>query len=252
MKTTFLGTGTSQGIPVITCTCNVCTSSDRKDNRLRSSVWIETDGLNIVIDAGPDFRQQMLRASVPDIDAIFITHEHKDHIAGLDDVRAYNFKHKKPIDIYATPQVQEALKREFAYVFSDNKYPGLPQMNLITLDSDFELKNLPITVIDYLHYLLPVKGFRINNMAYLTDIKSIEKKEKNKLENLDILILSALRKGEHLSHLSLDEALELIEELNPKKAYLTHLSHLMGLHEEVSKELPPNVFIAYDGLVLEN
>ncbi|MFT4661052.1 MAG: phosphoribosyl 1,2-cyclic phosphate phosphodiesterase [Patiriisocius sp.] len=251
MKITFLGTGTSQGVPVITCSCEVCQSEDQRDKRLRCSLWVEVNDLNIVIDAGPDFRQQMLREKVPDIDAILITHEHKDHIAGLDDVRAYNFRHQKSINIHATPSVQEALKREYHYVFTPTGYPGLPKMKLIDLDGDFKVENQEVKVIDYLHYKLPVKGFRINDMAYLTDIKTITEKEKGKLAGCKVLIVSALRKTEHLSHLSLPEALELIEELKPEKAYLTHLSHLMGRHEDVSKELPANVEIAFDGLTLQ-
>lgn len=250
MKITFLGTGTSQGIPVITCECDVCTSVNEKDNRLRCSLWVEVEGQSIIIDAGPDFRQQMLRAKVPDIDAILITHEHKDHIAGLDDVRAYNFKHKKSINIHSTKRVQEALRREYAYVFSENKYPGLPKMELVDLDGDFEVNGVAIVPIEYLHYLLPVTGFRIKDMVYLTDIKTIEDSELQKLKGCKTLIVSALRKTEHLSHLSLPEALALIKKIGPDQAYLTHLSHKMGCHDEVSKELPANVTIAHDGMEL--
>jgi len=250
MKLTFLGTGTSQGIPVITCECPVCISENEKDKRLRCSLWVEVDGQSIVIDAGPDFRQQMLRAKVPDIDAILITHEHKDHMSGLDDVRAYNFKHQKSINIHSTKRVQEALRREYSYVFADNKYPGLPQMKLVDLEGDFKIKDTLIRPINYLHYRLPVTGFRIKDMAYLTDIKTIEDAELEKLKGCKVLIVSALRKTDHLSHLSLPEALDLIERIGPEQAYLTHLSHKMGCHDEVSKELPANVQIAYDGLEL--
>ena len=252
MKITFLGTGTSQGVPVIACECPVCQSNDTKDKRLRSSVLIETDNKTFVIDAGPDFRQQMLRANVKKIDAILLTHEHKDHVGGLDDVRAFNYVQKKPVDIYAENRVTEAIKsKEFAYVFAEKRYPGIPKMNLHEIiNKAFKIDNTDIIPVRGLHLELPVFGFRISKFAYITDMNYISKKEKEKLFDLDILIINALRKKSHISHFTLDEALAIIEELKPKRAYLTHISHALGFYKKTSKELPPNVFLAYDNLVL--
>ncbi len=251
MKVTFNGTGTSQGVPVIGCHCNVCQSKDKKNNRLRSSISIKTKGTTIVIDAGPDFRQQMLRANVDKLDAIIFTHEHKDHVAGLDDVRAYNFITKKPINIYCNDSVFKALKREYHYIFDPAfQYPGIPKIirNRINKDDVFNINNIKIEPIEVLHYKLPVLGFRIENFCYVTDASFISEKEKKKLKNLKVLVLNALRKEKHISHFNLEEALQLIKELKPKKAYLTHISHLMGEHEEVTNILPENVEIAYDTL----
>lgn len=246
---TILGSGTSQGIPVIACHCEVCASSDSRDKRLRSSVLFHIEGKNYVIDSGPDFRQQMLRENIQDLEALIFTHEHKDHVAGMDDVRAFNFKHKKDMPIYAEERVLEALKREFAYVFSDNPYPGIPsvQTNLIT-NNPFQIGAITFEPIRVLHHQLPVLGFRYKNVAYVTDAKTIPEKEKDKLKNLDVLILNALRLEEHISHFSLAQALELIVEVQPKKAYLTHISHLLGTHEKITKLLPANVEMAFDGL----
>ncbi len=251
---TFLGTGTSQGVPVIACHCKVCKSLDTKDKRLRSSILIETTEGNINIDAGPDFRQQMLREDVQHLEAILFTHEHKDHIAGLDDVRAFNFKSKKPMEVFCTEHVYEALCREFSYVFKPKfEYPGIPKINvtLIHKDNDFEVLNHKITPIEVMHYKLPVMGYRIENFAYITDANFISEEEQEKLKGVDVLVLNALRKEKHISHFTLQEALDLIEKLSPKKAYLTHLSHLMGTHKETSERLPENVSIAYDGLKIE-
>lgn len=251
---TFLGTGTSQGVPVITCECPVCISDNPKDKRLRSSILIETTSGNINIDAGPDFRQQMLREKVMELDAILFTHEHKDHIAGLDDVRAFNFKSKKPMQIYCTAGVFKGLTREFHYVFDPKfKYPGIPQIteNIISKDKSFTVLDNTITPIEVLHYKLPVLGYRIEDFAYVTDANFISEEEKEKLKGVNILVINALRIEKHISHFTLEEALRLIDEIKPKKAYLTHISHLMGKHEDVSKTLPANVEIAYDGLKLD-
>ena len=251
MKVTFNGTGTSQGVPVIGCHCNVCQSKDKKDNRLRSSISIEYKDTSIVVDAGPDFRQQMLRTKNEKLDAILFTHEHKDHVAGLDDVRAYNFLTKKPLNIYCTDSVFKALKREYHYIFDPAfQYPGIPKIirNSINKDTNFQVKKINIQPIEVLHYKLPVLGFRIEDFCYITDASFISENEKKKLENLKVLVLNALRIEKHISHFNLEEALQLIKELKPKKAYLTHISHLMGKHEEVNSSLPENVEIAYDTL----
>jgi len=253
MRFTFLGTGTSQGVPVIGCTCDVCLSGDKKDKRLRTSAMIEIDGNTFVIDTGPDFRQQMLRNTPNDMPKVLFTHEHKDHIAGLDDIRAFNFKYRKPIDIYATTAVQEALKREYHYVFAAQKYPGVPQVNLFDISDgkEFTVDGTKILPIKLLHYKMPVLGFRIENIAYITDANYIAPTEMEKLRGLDVLVLNALRKKEHISHFNLEEALKIIAELKPKKAYLTHISHLLGKHEEVTGELPAGVFLAEDRLQIE-
>jgi phosphoribosyl 1,2-cyclic phosphate phosphodiesterase len=251
VKITFLGTGTSQGVPVIACSCPICMSDDPKDKRLRSSLLVETGEKIFVIDTGPDFRQQMLRENVKNITAVLFTHEHKDHVAGLDDVRAFNFILNKHIDVYAERRVQKAVQSEFSYIFADNKYPGIPQVDMHLIENSvFEIEGIKIQPVRAFHHELPVFGFRIGSIAYLTDIKTIPEDEKMKLFGLDILILNALRKEEHISHLNLDEALKLINELKPKRAYLTHLSHRFGLHKTEESILPSNVKIAFDGLKL--
>lgn len=248
-EVTFLGTGTSQGIPVITCDCEACRSDDPRDDRLRASIMFSIDGKNVVVDTGPDFRQQMLREDVKMVEAVLFTHEHKDHIAGMDDIRAFNFKSKKPMSVYATPQVQEALKREYHYVFTEKKYPGVPQVHLNTITEEpIDLLGETFIPIEVMHYKLPVKAFRLKNFTYITDANYISEEEIKKIEGTEILVLNALRKEKHISHFNLEEALAFIDRIQPKKAYLTHISHLMGKHEEVSKELPDHVAIAYDGL----
>ncbi|MDA3927881.1 MAG: MBL fold metallo-hydrolase [Prolixibacteraceae bacterium] len=252
MKVTFLGTGTSQGVPVVACNCKVCQSTDEKDKRLRTSALIEIDGSTILIDAGPDFRQQMLRENVKKLDAILVTHEHYDHIAGLDDIRAFNWIQKRPTDIYAELRVQKSIKKIFSYVFASKKYPGIPQMNLHDIENEiFQINGIEIIPIRGMHYKLPVLGFRFGSFAYLTDMKTINPIELEKLFGVEVLVVEALRKEAHISHMNLDEALDLIATVKPQKAYLTHVSHLLGLQEEVSKELPSNVSFAYDGLCLD-
>jgi phosphoribosyl 1,2-cyclic phosphate phosphodiesterase len=253
MKLTFLGTGTSQGIPVIACDCSVCTSTDSRDKRLRTSAMITLDHKNYVIDTGPDFRQQMLREKVRDVSAVFFTHEHKDHVAGMDDVRAFNFKHKKDMDVYCDANVEKALHREYPYVFAANTYPGVPKvkLHLITKEAPFLVNNHLVTPVEVLHYKLPVLGYRILDVTYITDAKTIAVKELEKIKGSKVLVLNALRLQEHISHFNLSEALEIIALVNPERAYLTHLSHLMGTHEEITKLLPAHVFIAYDGLVVD-
>ena len=253
MKVTFLGTGTSQGVPVIACECAVCMSHDKHDKRLRVSVLIEVEGKTIVIDSGPDFRYQMLRAGVKKLDAILYTHEHKDHVAGLDDVRAFNYKQDSEIDIYAHRRVQEALKKEFHYVFSGNNYPGIPRLKLNTIEDGqpFQAAGIDIIPILVMHFQLPVYGFRFGDFTYITDAKTITAEEKSKIKGSDILVINALQKEKHISHFTLEEALELTAEIGARKTYLTHISHRMGTHAEVSKQLPERVFLAYDGLELE-
>ncbi|MCX6312315.1 MAG: MBL fold metallo-hydrolase [Bacteroidetes bacterium] len=249
MKITFLGTGTSQGIPLIGCQCVVCKSIDSRDKRTRTSVMIEVGGKNFVIDSGPDFRQQMLREDVRLLDALLFTHEHKDHIAGLDDVRAFNFIQKKAMPVYATERVQNAIKREFAYIFDGTNYPGIPKIDLHNIINEpFEAEGIPVMPIEVSHHMLPVLGFRIGKFSYITDANYISEKEKEKIFGSDVLVLNALRREEHISHFTLTQALQLIDELKPKKAFLIHISHQMGLHAEVEKELSENVSIAYDGL----
>ena len=246
---TFLGTGTSQGVPVIACECETCLSQDFHDNRLRTSLLLETDDTVLLIDAGPDFRQQMLREHVTRLDSILLTHEHKDHIAGLDDVRAFNYKSQDAIDIYSEERVQKALRTEYSYVFSEFQYPGIPKMRLNLIpEHGFTIRGINITPIRVFHYRLPVYGFRFGNFAYITDANYIPEESKEKLFGVKHLVINALRKEKHISHYSLREAVNLIKEISPKKSYITHISHQMGLHKEVSKELPPEIVLAYDGL----
>jgi len=253
LKVTFLGTGTSQGVPVIACDCAVCKSADKHDKRLRVSILIEVEGKTIVIDTGPDFRYQMLRAGVKNLDAILYTHEHKDHVAGLDDVRAFNYVQDSEIDIYAHNRVQEALKKEFHYVFSGNNYPGIPRLKLNTIKDGqpFQAAGIDIIPISVMHFQLPVLGFRIADFTYITDANMITAEEKSKIKGSEILVINALQKEKHISHFTLAEALDLAAEIGAKKTYLTHISHRMGKHDEVSEELPEGVFLAYDGLELE-
>lgn len=251
MKITFLGTGTSQGIPVITCKCVVCQSADHRDKRLRVSVLIETDDKTFVIDSGPDFRYQMLRAGVKDLDAILFTHEHKDHVAGLDDIRPFNYLLKKNIDIYATERVEHALKREFSYIFSEVRYPGLPQIDLHTItDQPFYIGATEIIPLNIMHYKLPILGFRIGDFSYITDAKTISDETLAKVKGTRILVVNALQREQHISHFTLDEAIEFAEKIGAEATYFTHISHNLGLHAIVEKDLPANIKLAYDGLTI--
>lgn len=251
IKVTFLGTGTSQGVPVIACTCGVCRSGDPRDKRLRTSVMIETSKTKIVIDSGPDFRQQLLREKTRSLDAVVFTHEHKDHIAGLDEVRAFNYICRKKMPVYATERVQTNLKREFPYVFAEEKYPGIPEIEMFDInDQPFYVNDILLEPINVLHYKLPVKGFKIASFAYITDANFIPESEMKKLKDLDVLVLNTLRRETHISHFNLQEGIELVNQLKPRKAYFTHISHQLGRHEDVSAELPENIELAFDGLQL--
>ena len=246
---TFLGTGTSTGIPMIACGCRVCTSTDSKDKRLRSSILVQSATTTFVVDTTPDFRTQMLRINNKDLDAVLFTHPHKDHTAGLDDVRAYNFFSGKTMDVFANSLTEEALKREFAYAFSDKRYPGVPELNLITIDeTPFTIGDIEVIPIVVWHYKMPVYAFRFGNFTYITDANRIDKNEKEKIKGSEVLVVNALRKEEHISHFTLQEAVDLVNELKVPQGYFTHISHQLGKHEEVNKTLPPHIRLAYDGL----
>ncbi len=252
MKVTFLGTGTSQGVPILCCECAVCRSQNPKDNRLRTSLLIESDEAKVVIDSGPDFRQQLLREKLKKLDGVIFTHEHKDHIAGLDEVKAFNFFNQIVMPVFATPRVQEAIKREFAYIFSNDNYPGIPKIDLFTIDDQpFQIKDITFTPIEVIHFKMPVKAYRIKDFTYITDANYISDTEKEKIKGSKIIVINALRREEHVSHFTLTQAIELLKELNPEKGYLTHISHQMGLHENVAMELPDFIELAYDGLKIE-
>ncbi len=251
MEITFLGTGTSQGVPVIACDCAVCTSPDSRDKRLRSSILVSHEDRNVVIDTGPDFRQQMIRANVRSLEAVVFTHEHKDHIAGLDDVRAYNYFQKKPMPLFCTERVESALRREFFYAFSDDKYPGVPELQMERIGTDsFSVAGIPFLPVEVLHMKLPVLGFRIHDFTYITDANFIEGREKEKIRGSRILVLNALRHKKHPSHFTLNEAIELSKELEVQETWFTHISHQLGTHEEIERELPEGIKLAYDGLSL--
>lgn len=253
MIITFLGTGTSQGIPVIACECEVCNSLNYKDKRLRSSVHIEFNGVSLVIDTGPDFRQQMLRERIKKVDAILYTHEHKDHTAGMDDVRSFNFRHDMDMPIYGVPRVLDQLKKEFSYVFSDKKYPGVPRVETREINGSdlFEVNGIEVMPIEVMHYKLPVLGFRIADFTYITDANYISENEIEKIKGTKVLVLNALQKKDHISHFTLAEAIELARHINPEITYFTHISHRLGLHKEVMEELPQNIELAWDGLKIE-
>lgn len=252
LKITFLGTGTSSGVPMIGCDCAVCTSTDKRDNRLRSSILVQSATTSLVVDTGPDFRQQMLREKVKHLDAVVFTHPHKDHLAGLDDIRAFNFFSKKPIDIYADSLTEEAVRRDFYYAFTDTKYPGIPELNMHTINLDpFMVGDIPVTPIQVWHLKMPVLGFRFGKFTYITDANRIEEEEKEKIRGSEVLVLNALRKQKHISHFTLGEAIELVQELRIPGAYFTHISHQLGLHAEIDSELSNGIHLAYDGLTWE-
>jgi phosphoribosyl 1,2-cyclic phosphate phosphodiesterase len=251
MKVTFLGTGTSQGVPIIACDCKICSSADPKDKRLRSSILVEHEGRQIVVDTGPDFREQMLRSQIKQLDAILFTHAHRDHLAGLDDIRGFNFRMKQAIDVYCEKRVETAIRKEFFYAFEEPKYPGVPEMNMHTINSEpFELFGLPIIPIQVYHHKLPVLGFRFGDFVYITDANRIEPKEMDKIRGCKVLVLNALRREYHISHFTLDEAIAIVQEIKPETAYFTHISHQLGLHKDLEIELPENIHLAHDGLTL--
>ena len=252
MIVTFLGTGTSQGVPVIGCDCEVCTSADKHDKRLRTSVMVKAQGKVIVIDTGPDFRYQMLREGVKHLDAVVFTHEHKDHTAGLDDIRAFNYLQQEPMDVYAVPRVQASLKNEFSYIFAEYQYPGIPKINLHTIGTEpFDVGPVRFTPIEVLHYRLPVLGFRIHNFTYITDAKTIAEVEIEKIKGSKVLVINALQKEPHISHFTLNEAIDFAQRIGAETTYFTHISHRLGKHADVSLQLPPGIKLAYDGLKLE-
>lgn len=252
LRILFLGTGTSQGVPIIACNCDVCQSEDPHDKRLRSSVLIEIGGKNIIIDTGPDFRQQMLVNNVKHLEAIILTHSHKDHISGLDDIRAFNYFQQSAMDVYAKEDVVSTVKKLFSYAFIEERYPGVPEIELHEIiNQPFRIENTEIIPIRAIHNTLEIFGYRINDFVYITDASEIPTEEKDKMRDANILVINALRKNKHYSHFNLAEALSVIAEVKPRKAYITHISDQMGLHRLVQAELPPDIYLAYDGLVLE-
>lgn len=254
MKLTFLGTGTSQGVPVIACQCKVCTSLDKHDSHLRTSALVETDsGDNILIDIGPDFREQMLREHVSHLDAILVTHAHRDHVGGIDDIRSFNYVQNKKMDIFCNHEARVTIERDYHYIFDYHEFPGLPEADLheLTGDEQLCLGGEAVIPIKAMHKTLPILGYRIGRLGYITDANHIDPDQLDKLKGVDILVVNALRKTKHFSHFCLSEALEVVEAVSPREAYLTHVSHEMGLYADVSAELPPHVHIAYDGLKVE-
>lgn len=252
LEVTFLGTGTSTGVPVVACQCDVCTSGDKKDKRLRTSALLKYKGKTIVIDCGPDFRMQMLNNEVEDIDAILFTHAHRDHIAGLDDIRGFNYILNKRIDVCATREVFASLNEQFPYVFNNTRYFGAPQINEILIGHQpFDLYDIKITPIRVWHSKMEVLGFRIKDFSYITDASEIPSEEMEKIKGSKVVVINALRKSHHISHFSLDEAIEVVNKINPKQAYITHMSHFIGKHGDVEKNLPSNIHLAYDNLHLK-
>lgn len=252
MRVRLLGTGTSQGIPIIGCHCPVCTSTDERDHRLRTSALVVVDGVNILIDAGPDLRQQLLRCGVTRLDALLLTHEHKDHTGGIDDVRPINFLMKTPLNIYGQPRVMKAIRNDYSYAFGPDQYPGVPQLVLNPLQPEpFEVKGVEVIPVKVRHMTLPIFGYRIRNFGYITDASFISETEKKKLRGVKVLVINALRREQHYSHFNLEQALAIIDEIKPERAYLTHVSHRLGKYVDVSPELPQNVFLGIDNQVIE-
>lgn len=252
MTITFLGTGTSTGVPVVACNCDVCRSEDKRDTRLRTSVMVDVSGHKFIIDCGPDFRYQMIREKVEDISAIIFTHGHRDHIAGIDDVRAFNYVLNKTVDIYATQEVIDSINKEFPYILTEKRFFGAPQLEFHIIENKpFSINGVNIQPVEVLHHKLSVFGFRIGGFTYITDASFIAESEKPKAIGSEVLVVNALRKSKHISHFSLEEALELIRELKPEKAFITHLSHFIGRHQDIQESLPDNVFLAYDGLKID-
>ncbi|PZX61217.1 phosphoribosyl 1,2-cyclic phosphate phosphodiesterase [Algoriphagus ratkowskyi] len=251
MKVTFLGTGTSQGVPVIGCDCQVCNSLDFRDKRFRASVYIQVGKLSLVIDTGPDFRSQILRAGITELDAVIFTHEHKDHTAGLDDIRPFNFKQQRDMPIFGKRQVLDQVKQEFEYIFARKSYPGIPQVETIEIDENaFTIEGITITPIPVMHYKLPILGFRIGDFTYITDANHIPEDSLKLIEGSEILVLNALQRESHISHFTLNEAVEIAKKIGAKETYFTHISHKLGLHNSVDLELPEGIALAYDGLQL--
>jgi len=249
MEITFLGTGTSGGVPLIGCQCEVCKSTDTRDKRLRTSILVKVNKLTLVVDCGPDFRQQMLREDVRHLDGILMTHQHKDHTGGLDDIRSYNFINKKAVDVYCDEATEAGIRDQYSYVFTDNDYPYLPRMNFIRVaDKPFKIEDLDVVPIEVMHANMPVKGYRFGHFTYITDAKTISAEERGKIKGTRVLVVNALREDAHYSHFNVAEALELVEEIKPQTTYLIHMSHQFGLHATASKKLPAGVFAAYDGL----
>ena len=252
MKVTILGSGTSQGVPVIACDCEVCRLTDEHDKRLRCSAMIDIGEKKLIIDAGPDFRTQMLRAGVKDVTALLLTHEHKDHIGGLDDIRAFNWVKNGEVDIYCNQRTKDVIYKDYDYAFAEFRYPGVPEMNIHVIDeAPFHIDDIEVIPVTVMHYRLPVSAFRIGNFAYVTDANFISEESMKKLEGVEYMVINALRKEIHLSHFTLNQAIQVVQRLNVKQAYITHIGHQMGLHEQVSLELPENVKLAYDMLTFE-
>ncbi|QKZ12954.1 MBL fold metallo-hydrolase [Spirosoma sp. KUDC1026] len=252
MIITLLGTGTSSGVPLIGCDCEVCRSVDFRDKRLRSSIHLAVDGRSIVVDTGPDFRQQVLRLNLKQLDAVLFTHEHKDHTAGMDEVRAYNFRSGQDMPIYARPSVLAQLQREFAYIFAENKYPGTPRIQVNEVDNEpFDVAGVRIIPIEVMHHKLPVYGYRIGDFTYLTDLNYISEQELTKVMGTKVLVLDALQRNSHISHFTLDQAVAVAQRVGAERTYFTHISHNLGLHHEVEKELPAGIRLGYDGMKIQ-